>query len=189
MNRDRVAAFFSTVLHPLAVPVPAGLIILALSGHPFPAALKWVSVTAAAVVLPLLLTVSYLERYRGLDTDERAPRNRLYLFGLLCMAGAIVLLEHLGGPAILLESMETGIIAGLAGAVVNLRTKISLHAGVIAGATSMIYSVEPVAGLATGIAAAAVGWSRIKLDHHTPVQVALGFLVPVLAAAIVFSTL
>ncbi|MFB6208107.1 MAG: hypothetical protein ABEJ69_02045 [Candidatus Nanohaloarchaea archaeon] len=187
MDGDRVAAFLSTVLHPLAVPAPAGIIILTLSGYSFPATLRWVSVIAAVVVLPLLVTVKYLERYRGLDTDRKAPRNKLYLLGLACVGISIFLLERFTGPAIMRQGMYMSVLAGFTGALVNRKTKISLHTGVMAGTAAVMYYVNPLAGVLAGVATVLVSWSRIHLDHHTLRQVALGFLVPVLAAVVVFS--
>jgi membrane-associated phospholipid phosphatase len=78
-------------------------------------------------------------------------------------------------------------LAGLAvTAAITRYWKISLHTGVAAGTATILTIVFGTGMLATGVIIAAIGWSRVHLRDHTPLQVTIGAAVGALVAAAVF---
>lgn len=183
---DRLAPFFSLAFHPSVIPVPAGIAILLLYGLQPVEALKWVGITAAFIILPVTATVKYLEYSRGLDTEFKEDRNRIYVLGVICVAAFLAYLHLTPSPRILVNTMYAAVIATIVAGFVNFKTKLSLHTSVVAGTAALAYFVDHSLGIALGIATLLVGWSRIYLDHHTPQQVFLGGVTASTAVAAVF---
>lgn len=186
MNLDRIAETISKLLHPLAVPVPAGVIILLLDGTDLLTAIGWVAVIIISLILPMAGLVAYLRKFHGLDTDRRSPRNILYPLGLFFAGLTAGLLYYLSAPEIILTGIYIAILSGIAGLAINRKTKISLHVGVMSGIAATAFYVDFMAGVSALVLALLAGWSRIQLDHHTLNQVLLGLSVPLASAAVVF---
>jgi membrane-associated phospholipid phosphatase len=74
----------------------------------------------------------------------------------------------------LLPSLVAALLATAIGALVNRRTKISVHVGAATGCASLLAHVAPRAAIPLLAVAALVAWSRLRLDQHTPSQVMLG---------------
>lgn len=149
--------------------------------------MKWVGVTAGFVIVPVTFAVKYLERTQGIDTEFKEDRNRLYVLGIVCVLLLLAYLDRASAPTILFNAIHASIGATAVAGAVNLKTKISLHTAVVAGTATVTYFVNPFAGIALGIAAVLVGWSRIRLDHHTVQQVILGGVTASTAVALVFT--
>jgi membrane-associated phospholipid phosphatase len=78
-------------------------------------------------------------------------------------------------------------LAGLAvTAAITRYWKISLHAGVASGTVTILTIVFGSALLLAGLLVAALGWSRVRLRDHTPLQAITGALVGATVAAVVF---
>jgi membrane-associated phospholipid phosphatase len=128
-------------------------------------------------------------RWRDHHVGGRAQRRPVFVFSLASMGAGAVLLAVIGAPrelgAFLLTVLGQAVLAGL----ITLVWKVSLHAWVssIAGTALVVLYGWPA--LVLWPALAAVGWSRLELKDHTPLQVATGTLLGVVMTAVLFPVL
>ncbi len=185
-KRRRVARVISIVGHPMVV-IP-GAVALALRAQ---ATAMQAATSLAVVVGAILIVGAYLVhgvrtgRLSHIDVSNREERSGFYRVSMLALGvGAVVLhLTHAPPGA----ARGTGIACGLVvvSSIVNRWIKASLH-------TAFAIVAVGIVGIGTGnlllvagflVAAAAVGWSRIVLDRHSPAEVAVGAVLGTLAAA------
>ncbi len=172
-----LAVWVSRVFHPFVVPLPVLVAALRLSGSSWHAALGWTLVCVGGVILPSVALL-VRERRRSGDGDwfvtAREQRRGLYGLGIACLLALLPIAHLLGAPRLLVASLVSALVATVLGAVLNRVTKPSVHVGASAGSAVLLSHAAPLAGAALGLAALGVAWSRIRLAHHTPLQVALG---------------
>ena len=81
-------------------------------------------------------------------------------------------------------------VAGLSAIIVfmciNLLWKISVHTAFVAASVTVLILVYGSIGAVTAILLPLVIWSRIKLEHHSPAQVATGALLAAVIVIMVF---
>lgn len=166
-------------------PAPLATALLLPSVFTAPTALLGTLSAVIAVVFitggPLAALV-YLAR-RGRITDhhvgKRTQRAPILLGTMGSVVVGLLLLLLVGAPQPLI-TMTLSVLAGLLLVMlVNLAWKLSVHAAV-----SMFFAVAmvltfPGAGVALAVPAFAVplvvGWSRVRLGAHTPLQVLAGY--------------
>lgn len=183
------ATWISRLSHPFLVPIPALLAALRLDGTPWTTALGWAAIcVAVGIVPPTLLLVA--QRVRRGDGDwyvtVREQRSGLYGLGLACLAALLTIAWIGDAPRLLLPSLVAALFATAVGALVNRRTKISVHVGVATGCALLLAHGAPRATAPLLAFAVGVAWSRLRLGQHTPSQVLLGAAV---AAASVLGAL
>lgn len=172
-----LAVWVSRVFHPFVVPVPTLLVALRLLGRGWREALGWTATCVAVAILPpaALLVAQRLRRGDGdWYVTVREERRALYALGGACLVALLVLLRAAGAPALLVACLVAAIVANAIGALLNRVTKVSVHAGAAAGCAVLLGSLAPAAALPLAAGVALVGWARLRLGHHTPVQVVLG---------------
>jgi len=172
-----VAAWISRLSHPFLVPIPALVAALRLDGEPWSRAIGWAAICVGVGILPPTLLLAAQRRRRG-DRDwyvtVREERFGLYGLGLGCLAVLLSIAVAGGAPRLLLPALVAAIGATGAGALLNRVTKVSVHMGAATGCAVLLAHVEPRLAAALTAAVAGVAWSRLRLGHHTPSQVALG---------------
>lgn len=185
---DKVARWIERVLHPAFISVLTVLLVMYLSGVGLLSAIGWVVLMVIFLVGPLLIFNLY-NKQRGLDSHLVA-RDKYTEYGLagigLVLLFAVLYLAQ--APRIFIMTLYAVAAATLISSAINqFVTKISRHAIVVAGSTALMATVSwPLAGV-MGVLALAVMWSRVRLGHHTPIQVWLGVIVAVGAVWLVFS--
>jgi hypothetical protein len=162
------------------VPIPTLVAALRLDGVSWSAALQWSAICIAVGILPPTLLLIVQRRRRG-DRDwyvtVREQRFGLYGLGLVCLAALLALARFGGAPRLLLPCLVAALAATAIGAVLNRVTKVSIHVGAATGCAMLIAHLAPSVTLPLTAAVALVAWARLKLSHHTPMQVLLGAVV------------
>lgn len=183
------AQWLSRVFHPFTISLAVFWLTMYLSGTSALESLWWTAVGFIVVIAPLLGAVIYnvrRGRYTDMDVSIREHRYELYALAFVCFAALIVILNLFGAPRIAVGCLYAAALAIAVGALINRAfTKISLHSVAMAGCAAVLFFVSPAAGAIVSLVALLVGWSRIHLNHHTPGQVLLGWLVAAVCAAIV----
>jgi membrane-associated phospholipid phosphatase len=157
--------------------VPTLVAALRLDGVSWGSALLWSAVCIGVGIVPPTLLLVVQRRRRG-DRDwyvtVREQRFGLYGLGLVCLV-ALLALAHFGGaPRLLLPCLVAALAATAIGAALNRVTKVSVHVGTATGCAMLLARLAPTATLPLAAAVVLVAWSRLRLSHHTPLQVALG---------------
>jgi len=159
------------------VPIPTLIAALRLDGVSWSAALLWSAVCIGVGIVPPTLLLVVQRRRRG-DRDwyvtVREQRFGLYGLGLACLAALIAVARFGGAPRLLLPCLVAALAATAIGAALNRVTKVSVHVGTATGCAMLLAHLAPTATLPLTAAVALVAWARLRLSHHTPVQVMLG---------------
>lgn len=178
------------VFHPFIVVIPTMVIAILRQGNTLWQSLFWTILAVCVVILPLVVLIYSgvrSGRYSDPSISMREQRHRLYGVAgfLLVLLLAILVLGK--APLILIACLVSAVLATAVGFLINYRfTKLSLHSVGMAGCTTVLILTVPVLGLAMALFAALVGWARIRLKHHTPLQILIGWVISALSVLIVF---
>jgi membrane-associated phospholipid phosphatase len=144
------------------------------------------AVTAAVFTVGLPFALVLVLKHRGSVTDHhvsvREHRAPILVAAAVSLGLGALLLVLLDAPAALFREIG-GVFIGLVLCLLaNLVWKLSVHAAVAAYVALALLAAVPVIGPALALLlASAVGWSRIRLNAHTPGQVLAGHFVGCLA--------
>ena len=184
-----IAQILSVIFHPLLVPVFA---LLQMNFLPFfyPAAdtLRHVLIFGSMFVLVVPPVIWYIVLYKlkvieSLKATTRKERIWPYLFTILSYILVSIICYMLAvdyGYALLWQEATLSLIIVF---IVNFFWKISAHATGMGAWTGMLFFLSIyndysllfqiiVVILSSGL----IGWSRLKLEAHTPLQVFFGYL-------------
>lgn len=165
---------------------------LSIAGHPFvltPLAVMiatWRESARSRLVILGLLAASMLavaihvvRRHRrgevaDIDVSTREQRPAVFRIAIGSLVAVMLALHFTGAnPAAFRgAAVATGLF--VACAIVNLRTKVSLHAAFAALAAGIVWPANAIAGIAFAAAAVVIGWGRVAYRRHTPIEVVLG---------------
>lgn len=118
---------------------------------------------------------------------DRSKRAKPFALSLISVAVGAAVIAIAGGPRELVGTIAVMFTVLLAGTVVNLWWKASVHGAVIAGSCTMLMLAFGFMAWPAWILAGAVGWSRVRLRDHTTAQVIAGLAMGVPVAAAVYS--
>ena len=178
-----VARWLSIIAHPFVmVGVMVGAAVV--SRHSAGEAMRGLLVVAAFTIVPLLVLMIRQVRsgvWKNVDASNISERPVLYTVGGL---GSIALLVYL-----LLAKPQSYLIRGAAGFVVMFAVcalatrwiKVSLHMAFAALAATTLLLIGSPAGWVLFPVVPALAWSRLALQRHRPVEVALGTAFGILA--------
>lgn len=125
-------------------------------------------------------------RYTDHHLTTREQRIIPLALSLIMVITGIFVLHVLDAPADVL-AVEAAMLGGLVvTAPITALWKISFHTGVAMAAVTILTVVYGPALIALLPVVALIGWSRVKLTHHTPLQVLLGAPIGALAAVVPF---
>jgi len=200
----RIAHILSFLLHPLLIPTYAALLILNLplflSSTLSLEAKTWlvILVFVFTCILPTVI-ILVMYRFRLIDSPELDKSNQRtipLIFTSLSYMGLLYILRGSGLPDYFLYLIYGALFTLLVGLLINLAFKISQHTlawGALSGLfiglaihqelnmTIIICVTILISGLA--------GYSRLKLNAHTPPQVYLGFITGVTVTGVMMLTL
>ena len=187
----QLSHFLSIILHPLLIPAIATTALMLrpdLYTIVLPNNMKFwfISVVIVFTLLIPLAGVLILLKFNAVNSLEMSARNERTLPLIISSTSFMVLLFSLkstGIPPVFLYILYSATFALLAGLLINLFYKISLHTlgwGAIAAAFTGVslklgvplLAFIIVAVLLSGLA----GYARLKQNAHNPAQVYLGYV-------------
>jgi membrane-associated phospholipid phosphatase len=186
---DRMAEIISYVFHPLLVVVPTLVIAMVQLGSTVWEAIFWTVLSVAIVNLPMALLLFWGVRsgkYSDASVSIREQRTSIYAVGGTCLVILLAVLIIGKAPVVIIACLVSAVIATALGYWINRYTKLSLHSAAMAGCTAVLLWTAPLIGVVMAIFAPLVGWARIRLKHHTPVQILIGWMVSMICVFVVF---
>lgn len=186
---DRMAEIISYVFHPLLVVVPTLVIAMVQLGSTVWEAIFWTVLSVAIVNLPMALLLFWGVRsgkYSDASVSIREQRTSIYAVGGTCLVILLAVLIIGNAPAVIIACLVSAVIATALGYWINRYTKLSLHSAAMAGCTAVLLWTAPLIGVVMAIFAPLVGWARIRLKHHTPLQILIGWTVSMICVFVVF---
>ena len=186
---DRVAELVSQIFHPLVVVIPTLVIAMTRLGSTIWEAIFWTVLSIAIVNLPMALLLFWGVRsgkYSDASVSIREQRTSIYAVGSTCLVILLAVLIIGKAPVVIIACLVSAVIATILGYVINRYTKLSLHSAAMAGCTAVLLWTAPLIGVVMAIFAPLVGWARIRLKHHTPVQILIGWMVSMICVFVVF---
>src|SRR3989337_2900156 len=125
-------------------------------------------------------------KYSDASVSIREQRTSIYAVGGTCLVILLAVLIIGKAPVVIVACLVSAVIATVLGYVINRYTKLSLHSAAMAGCTAVLLWTTPLIGVVMAIFAPLVGWARIRLKHHTPGQILIGWMVSVICVLIIF---
>ena len=186
---NKIAEIISYVFHPLIVVIPTMVIAITQTGFSLTESVFWTLLAVSVVNVPMALLLFYgvrSGRYSDASVSLRQQRTSIYAVGGVCLVILLLILILANAPPVLIACLIAAVLATGFGYLVNRYTKLSLHSAAIAGCATVLLITFPLLGILLAIFTPLVGWSRIRLKHHTPLQILIGWIVPVGCVLIVF---
>jgi membrane-associated phospholipid phosphatase len=186
---NKIAEVVSYIFHPLIVVIPTMVIAITQTGFSLSESVFWTLLAVAVVNVPMALLLFYgvrSGRYSDASVSLRQQRTSIYAVGGVCLVILLLILILANGPTVLIACLIAAVMATGIGYLVNRYTKLSLHSAAIAGCATVLLLTFPLLGILLAIFTPLVGWARIRLKHHTPLQILIGWIVPVGCVLIVF---
>lgn len=169
----------SKALHPLLILPVSSVAFLTFSGLGFNEAIYWVGLGTVISLVPTA-TVIWFTGERKFNILSRKQRKSAFLTGLISMSISLLFFSFMEAPTVVINIGLIGILATTVFCLANFFNKISIHTGSISCVAAVYTVLSTEAASALMFSSALVGWSRVELDCHTPVQVVqggvLGFL-------------
>lgn len=187
----QLSRFLSIILHPLLIPSIATIALMLrpdLYAIVLPNNMKFwfISVVLVFTLIIPLAGVFILLKFNAVNSIEMTVRNERTLPLIISSTSFMVLLFSLkstGIPPVFLYILYSATFALLAGLLINLFYKISLHTlgwGAIAAAltgVSLKLGVPLLAFIVGAILLSGLaGYARLKQNAHNPTQVFLGYV-------------
>jgi hypothetical protein len=183
-----LAKLLSYLLHPVFMPSYAVFLLLNNSSFKINEKIGWLIyalVFLNTCLLPIFATL-ILKKFglvTSMQINAQEERSTPYLISFIFFASTWWLLSKAPLPPIVAQLMLGASIAILFTGIINLTMKISAHLVGIGGATGAFlvvglegfqdFSVFIIAGF---LIAGFLGWARLQLNAHRPVEVYSGFL-------------
>lgn len=186
---DKLAEVVSYVFHPLLVVIPTLVIAMSRLGSTLGQAIFWTVLSIAIVNVPMALLLFWGVRsgkYTDASVSVREQRTSIYAVGGACLVILLAVLIIGKAPVVIIACLISAAIATALGYMVNRYTKLSLHSAAMAGCTAVLLWTAPLIGVIMAVFAPLVGWARIRLKHHTPVQILIGWMVSMICVFVVF---
>lgn len=189
LTRPSIAGVVSEVFSPLLVDA---LLLLAIAFHratSLALALEWAFVAVAFVsALPMLIILQGVRRRRLTDrhVSVREQRPLPIALAILSIVIGLIALVAIHASRELLAVLVAMLVGLTLSLLITLVWKISLHTATLAGAIAILaLAFSPALALLFPLVAL-VGWARVELGSHNPLQVGVGAGIGVIVATIVF---
>lgn len=186
---DKLAQVVSYVFHPLLVVIPTLVIAMVRLGSTLGQAIFWTVLSIAIVNVPMAMLLFWGVRsgkYTDASVSVREQRTSIYAVGGACLVILLAVLVVGKAPVIIIACLISAVIATALGYWINRYTKLSLHSAAMAGCTAVLLWTAPLIGVIMAVFAPLVGWARIRLKHHTPAQILIGWMVSMICVFVVF---
>lgn len=148
---------------------------------PWPATLVAVAFTMAIPWLALV-AMRWSGRVSDMHVTRREQRWPLLLIAFGSILTGLGVLTATAAPAVVVAEVGLFLLGLLIVGTVNLFWKLSIHAAVASFAALYCLLPLPLGAHLAILVVALVGWSRVRIGHHTPGQVLAGTVVGVLVS-------
>jgi membrane-associated phospholipid phosphatase len=187
-NDEAIARWISHVISPHIVGlVITSVISLKYSDNPVEV-LWWLTLLLPLLVIPPLGYLFWLVHNGTLEDfymPDRKTRVRPLTVLMIWLLVCLGLIRYWAAPSIVeVFVVATLVLVGIL-SLVTLFWKISFHGATISAAATVTVMVAGSYAWPVMLLVPLVGWSRIRLERHTPRQVIYGSLVGALIALIV----
>ena len=178
-----IARWLSIAFHPFVmVAVMVG--VAAAARQTRGEAARSVGVVVLFTIVPLAILMWHQVRrgtWENVDASNRADRPVLYVVGGIALVALLVYLYVVRPESFMVRGVVVilGMIAVCAAA--TRFAKVSLHTAFAALAATALALARSPFGYSLLLALPAIGWSRIALHRHTPLEVTLGGIIGVSA--------
>ena len=187
--RKSIAKLASGILNPFLVSLVMIVLLSFESASSLSEALKWSFLSLALSAAPVFVIILYLvrsERLEGIFIKARQQRGKIYLMASVFVALGCVILFYLGAPVKLLAAFVAALLAIIIYMAINLWWKISVHTGFVTASITLLTILYGAIGLAAAVLLPLIGWSRVELEHHSLMQVAVGAMLAALIVVTMF---
>jgi len=187
--RKRIANLISNILNPFLTSLVVILLLSFEATSGILDALKWSLILIALSVLPVYAVIIYLVRSKRIESlfiNVRKQRTKVYLLAGVCIGVSYVILRYFEAPPLLLATSVAGLSAVVVFMGINLRWKISTHSAFVAALVAILIILYGWMAAVTVVLVPLTAWARIRLEHHSPAQVATGALLAALIVVVVF---
>ena len=171
-----IAKWVSILGHPFVTSMVMVLAV-ALRNSSAADALRTALLVAAIAVVPIaVLMVRQVRKGAWGNVDASNPAERPLLFGvsIAALALLIAMVLVLRPGSVLIRGALGVLILLIASAVATRWVKISLHSAFGALATTTLLAIRSPAGLVLLALLPALAWSRLSLERHQGIEVAIG---------------
>lgn len=187
-NDEAIARWVSHVISPHIVGVVITAVVsLNFSDNPLET-LRWLAVLLPLIVVPPLAYLFWLVHKGTLEDiymPERSTRVRPLTVLMVWLLVCLGLVRYWEAPRIVESFVLVALVLIAVLSLVTLFWKISFHGATISAAATATVMVAGSYAWPVMLLVPLVGWSRIRLERHTPRQVIYGSLVGALIALIV----
>lgn len=191
-SHEHIAKFLSIILDPRALISPVAFAVSFRNSDNVVVSVGWVLLLLLFTALPITGLIAFQTK-KGVYTDNQVPdasqRNIIYIIGVIGIVIDLSIMIIYSGPKYLIAMVVAMLLSGLAAAIINRRTKISVHTGTIAGAVVSIIASWGALFLPLLLFIPLIGWSRITLHRHTISEVIIGGILGLTITSITFYTL
>jgi membrane-associated phospholipid phosphatase len=182
MKKDTFALLASNIFNPFLVSVIVLAVLAVEATASFNETLRWLGITLAISVVPVIIFVYILIRLKKLDnffSNPKEQRNIIYLSATILGSVDCALLWYFAVPKPLAVIFTAGLIGVICFLIINYFWKISLHTAFVAAAVTVMLFVYGTGAVWSSLIVPLVGWSRIVLKQHNVLQVAAGGLLAI----------
>ncbi len=180
-----IARWLSILLHPF-VMVGALVGSAAASRQSTGDALRSVALVVVFTILPLAVLMARQVRrgaWHNADASNRDERPLLFLVGGVALVALLACVVLLQPQSFMVRGVVTTLGMLAVCAVTTRWIKVSLHMAFATFAAAALALARSPAGYILLLALPPLLWSRLTLNRHTRVEVALGVLIGALAGA------
>ncbi|MFZ4400237.1 MAG: hypothetical protein ACOYO1_09400 [Bacteroidales bacterium] len=188
---NKISRILSYVFHPLLMPVYTFIFLFNLNVF-FASILTYEGkliilsfIFVSTFILPAILTFVLYKRgiITSLHLEKREERTLPFLFTIIFYYGTYFILKNAGIPPIYLIILLASTLMIIFAFFINLKFKISIHTLAIGAITGIIIGISCRFGLDLLFAiflliiiGGLIGFSRLALNAHRPLEVYIGYL-------------
>lgn len=188
MPEQKFAKFISYVFHPIFIPTLGVLLILNSSTFSVPLNIQLLMLglmISSSIAFPLLILFIYNRTnfMASMEMTDKKDRHFPYLIMLVTYIIIYLLFMQVSLPEVFHRYLLGNIIICLITVLINLRYKISIHMIGIGGLAGAMIGISFSLMINLNIIifpliflAGIVGFARLKLNAHKPMEVYSGFL-------------